>query len=488
MGREKLTSPSTFDRRGALLSLTGAAALSALPKSAAARQALEGRKGDALSLESALRALLHRSSSFQRLGVERLALHDKPDIAAALILALRFGGATSAEDVEATLRRVTGETEPNGWFEWMLWQETHPEIEPHPSFYAIKRDLFLSIDPKFEAFLRPEHLRRDNAKIRFEEVTWGGVRKDGIPSLDFAEVQGAKLPGDPQMISAREAGYLRDEDLVFGVAIDGDVRAFPLRIMGWHEMFNAVIGGVPLALAYCTLCGAGFLFETAVQGRAKPFVFGSSGFLYRSNKLMFDRETHTLWNQYTGKPVMGPLASEDIALARRPVTIAPWADWRAEHPATRVLSLDTGHRRNYGSGVVYNEYFSSRGLMFPAQVDQRRAAQKDFVFGVRTAAAARAWSLKAFEGGRVINDRVGALSLVLIGDAAGRTVRAYDRGEREFARDAEGRLVAEGEVWRRTEDALIGPNGARAPRVAGRLSYWFAWHGYLGADATLYDG
>ena len=98
------------------------------------------------------------------------------------------------------------------------------------------------------------------------------------------------------MIAAGDADYLRDDDLVFGVEINGDIRAYPLRIMGWHEMFNEVIGGVPVALAYCTLCGAGILFETAVEGRDEPFVFSTSGFLYRSNKLMYDRQTESMWN------------------------------------------------------------------------------------------------------------------------------------------------------------------------------------------------
>ena len=98
-------------------------------------------------------------------------------------------------------------------------------------------------------------------------------------------------------------------------------------------------GGVPAALAYCTLCGSGILFETAVAGRPEPFVFGSSGFLYRSNKLMYDRETNSLWNQFLGSPVVGPLTGSGIELEIRPVVITSWGDWRAGHPHTKVLSL-----------------------------------------------------------------------------------------------------------------------------------------------------
>ena len=92
-------------------------------------------------------------------------------------------------------------------------------------------------------------------------------------------------------------------------------------------MFNETIGGVPVALAYCTLCGAGILFETKVEGRDEPIVLASSGFLYRSNKLMFDRQTNSLWNQFTGQPVSGPLFRSGIALKIRPVVFTSWAKW-----------------------------------------------------------------------------------------------------------------------------------------------------------------
>ena len=315
-------------------------------------------------------------------------------------------------------------------------------------------------------------------KIRLEEITWGGVQVDGIPSLD-----------NPRLIKARAADYLLDDDLVFGVEINGDARAYPLRIMGWHEMFNDVIGGVPVALAYCTLCGAGILFETQVDGRDKPFVFGSSGFLYRSNKLMFDRETDSLWNQFTGEPVVGPLVGSGIALKIRPVAITSWQRWLDRHPDTRVLSIETGHRRDYGSGVVYSDYFASPNLMFPAMVrGGELPGQKDYVFGIRAPGAAKAWPLTAFEEAPVINDRVGPLQVVLIGDAATRTVRAYKRGGHSFAEGARpGTLAGPGGDWTIEEEQLVGPAGERLARVPGHISYWFAWDGYLGVGSELYQ-
>lgn len=408
-------------------------------------------------------------------ALEAIRLRGNPDMAAGLIEAMRFTSGPDQQVVEV-LEAITGEQAGDDWFDWMLWQERHPALIPHPDYARMKRDLYLRIDPNFDGFLRPRWLARDKMKIRLEEITWGGVLKDGIPSLD-----------GPRMIAADEAGYLRDDDLVFGVAINGDVRAYPLRIMGWHEMFNDVIGGVPVALAYCTLCGSGILFETSVKGRRKPFVFGSSGFLYRSNKLMFDRESLSLWNQFTGKPVVGPLADSGIELRQRPVVITHWADWRRVNPGTSVLSLETGHARNYGSGVVYRDYFASKDLMFPTNVDQAKLRQKDYVFGLRLFGGAKAWPLAAFERRRIINDAVAGQPVVLIGDAAGRTVRAYERGDETFAADAGALIGSDGAEWQVTEDALVGPAGQRLGRLAGHVAYWFAWNGYLGAESEFYE-
>ncbi len=391
------------------------------------------------------------------------------DLVSSLIFASRFGARGAGFD--ETLEALTGEKR-TGWFEWMLWQEENPEVDSHPAYYLFKTNILLQIDQNFDLFFSKKYILPDSMKIRFEEVTWGGVRKDGIPSLDM-----------PPMVEAGAADYLADDDLIFGVSINGDTRAYPLRIMGWHEMFNEVIGGVPVALAYCTLCGAGILFETKL-GEDEPLIFGSSGLLYRSNKLMFDRKTHSLWNQFTGKPVSGQLVDSGIELKQRPVVITEWKAWKANNPETKVLSMNTGFLRDYGSGVVYNDYFNSDDLMFPALLKGKELTQKDFVFGVRLAGGAKAWPLAAFSDKKVINDSAGFQNLVLIGDAKTRTVRAYDRGELEFAQD----LRADGVDWIMTEDALVASDGRKAARVAGHVAYWFAWAGYLGDDAEYYDG
>ncbi|MGY9055681.1 MAG: DUF3179 domain-containing protein [Alphaproteobacteria bacterium] len=338
--------------------------------------------------------------------------------------------------------------------------------------HRFKSAIFYALDADFERFFGPGK----PYDIRVEEVTWGGVTVDGIPALD-----------QPKFLTPNQADYMVGTDEVCGVEINGDARAYPLRIMGWHEMFNDVIGGVQVSLAYCTLCGAGILFEgdhpdRAKHGVEKPFTFGSTGFLYRSNKLMYDRNTDSVWNQFTGEPVAGKLRGSGIALGIRPVVITTWAKWQEKHPDSKVLDVDTGFRRNYGSDVVYNAYFSSDTLMFPALGDQTKKLQhKDQVFGLRFDGQAKAWPLTAFAGGKVLNDAVGAVNVVLIGDADSRTVRAYDRGGLEF----DSKLQApNGQTWTLTEDALVDRTGRRLVRLPGHVAYWFAWAGYLDSDTV----
>jgi hypothetical protein len=363
------------------------------------------------------------------------------------------------------LETLTSAHAGSRWFDWMLWQQAHPEVSAYPGYAGFLADLLAGIDPQFRRFVRAGVPHA----IRLEEIAWGGVAVDGIPALD-----------NPKLIAAEAATYLNRDDPVFGVEINGDARAYPLRIANWHEMVNDIVGGVPISLAYCTLCGAGILFDGRVAGRDQPFTFGSSGLLYRSNKLMYDRQTDTLWNQFTGRPAVGPLVGSGIALTPLPVTLTTWAQWRMRHPGTRGLSLDTGFVRDYGPGVAYRDYFASPELMFPALFRDKRLSQKDLIFGIRVPGGVKAWPLAAFAGGAVLSDRVGFLDVVLVGDPRGLGARAYRSDGHHFNRAAVAdELVSGGARWRVTEAALIGPEGESLPRLPGHVAYWFAWAGYF---------
>ena len=415
-------------------------------------------------------AFFARNPGARNRALRFLVERDQKDVIPAFIAVLRVVPDEDGRIVEA-LQRLARARIGRDWKAWLEWQEEHTEVRAYRGFIRFKADILAGIDPAFRDFL----YRGVRHEIRIEEIVWGGVKKDGIPALVNA----------PQ-IPAAAADYLTDAELVFGVSIGGDSRAYPLRILDWHEMFNDVVGGVPVSLAYCTLCGSGILFDTRVPGRDEPFVFGSSGLLYRSNKLMYDTETESLWNQFTGRPVVGELTGSGIELKMLPVVISSWADWRSMHPDSTVLSLDTGFTRDYRPGQPYGTYFGSPDLMFPVVVRDRRLAPKDRIFVLRDGDHEMAWALSVFGEGAVLHDRVGELDVVLVGNGATETVRAYDSGGRRFAAIPGdlSELDLDGSRWRITEDAVVGPGGERLPRLPGHVAYWFAWASYK-ADRPL---
>lgn len=189
---------------------------------------------DDLLLDALVNNLTHPG---QHIRVEALkALEELGDPAAipAFIELLRFDMVFGLSTV-LVLERLTGEKLGENWPAWVEWLQKHEEIRPNSGFLAWKSFHLSRIDLAFENFLYPGVPYR----TRIEEIVWGGVRKDGIPALT-----------NPKHVKPEEATYLTPKELVFGVSINGDQRAYPLRILDWHEMFNDVVGGKPVTLSY----------------------------------------------------------------------------------------------------------------------------------------------------------------------------------------------------------------------------------------------
>jgi len=190
--------------------------------------------------------------------------------------------------------------------------------------------------------------------IDADAIRAGGPVRDQIPALD-----------DPAVVPAAEAPWPDDVPVV-GVEVGGEARAYPLAVLAYHELANDTLGGVPILVSYCPLCGTALVFDRRIEG--EPHRFGVSGLLYKSDLLMFDRESESLWSQIRADAVTGPLEGRRLALLRS--RIEPWSAWRARHPQTTVLSRDTGHRRRYGV-APYGDYATSEKLMFPVEYSRR---------------------------------------------------------------------------------------------------------------------
>jgi len=373
---------------------------------------------------------------------------------------LDVAGLNHDERIFPLLRRRTGEKrrdDLHAWFDY-LWARDYRAPEYYPEFKARTHAL---IDPRFAEYFAADRA----ATIRLDEIRWGGVKRDGIPPLK-----------NPAMIPAAKATYLRDSHVVFGVTINGESRAYPKRILAWHEMVKDRIGGEELNGVYCTLCGSMMLYRTAIGGQ--HYELGTSGFLYRSNKLMYDHGTKSLWSTLTGEPVVGPLVGRGLKLAPLPVVTTTWGEWRRFHPDTQVLSLETGHDRDYGEGVAYRNYFSTDEPMFSVPTLDRRLKNKAEVLALRFGEPTARPTVIAAEvlvRNPVFHGRVGAQDYVVLTDKSGAN-RVYESAGRKFIAEPQDRVRDErGHLWHPTEAALRAENGQTLARLPAHRAFWFGW-------------
>jgi hypothetical protein len=368
------------------------------------------------------------------------------------------------------LERRTGkrfDPQLRGWRDWM-WSLPY---DPHPDYARFKGQLYGSrIDRRMTRFF-PAGVK---SLIRLDEIDWGGVTVNGIPPLYY-----------PKVLPAAEARYLRDGHVVFGLVVNGEARAYPKRILAWHEMARDRVGGVELHVVYCTLCGTVIPYDSVAGNRT--WRLGTSGLLYRSNKLMFDEETASLWSTLEGRPVVGELVDADLQLQSRSVVTTTWGEWRAAHPETTVLSLDTGHERDYSEGAAYRDYFSHDDLYFQVPDADRRLKNKAEVLTLRVRPAAggdavavaiaqallRRHTVYHFEAaGRrlvVVTSRAGANRVYALGTSG--LVFQSRRSERDPVVDGDGRS------WHVTEEALVRADDSadRLPRIPAQRAFWFGW-------------
>ena len=205
-----------------------------------------------------------------------------------------------------------------------------------------------------------------NSTIPDSKILSGGPPRDGIPSID-----------KPRFLSAEKAKYLKSEDRVLGITFAGESRAYPIRILNWHEIVNDVIKGHSVAVTFCPLCGSGIVYKADIDG--KPYKFGVSGLLYNSDVLLYDRETETLWSQILSKAVSGRLVDKKLEVI--PSSHTSWQAWKKKHPNTKVLSNETGFVRDYQRSP-YGTYDSDVSTYFPVEFKSKKYHPKERVLGI----------------------------------------------------------------------------------------------------------
>ncbi len=319
--------------------------------------------------------------------------------------------------------------------------------------------------------------------LPLDDLLSGGPPPDGIPAID-----------DPQHQPVGDVDWLDDDEPVLSLTVGEETRAYPLRVLTWHEIANDVVGGVPVAVTYCPLCNSGVAFERTVEG--EETTFGVSGLLYADNLVMFDRATESLWPQLTGRAAVGVRTGTELRSI--PVGTVGWAQFRDEHPDALVLSRETGHDRDYGRNpyVGYDDPGSDPLFPLPEELDRRLPA-KARVVGVGTGDDAVAVERSRLASVGAVAVDVGerpvtlwhlpgqrsALGAAEIAEGAEiGTVAAFvarlDGEELRFARDAAGAVTDEatGSTWNAFGRATDGPLAGQRLRPAVHLdTFWFSW-------------
>lgn len=317
--------------------------------------------------------------------------------------------------------------------------------------------------------------------------------KDAIPAIVdpafAADWSGVDAPTDV------ERPLLPDESPVVGVVRDGEARAYPLRILDWHEVVNDHFGG-PLLVTYCPLCGSAVVAERTVTGRESTF--GVSGKLWRDNLVLYDDLTGSLWGQIVAMAIRGPLTGEQLIVL--PSQFTTWGTWRSDHPDGRVLLPPPASNTVRGPDATF-DYFQAKygyedepgvaGWVTDAGDRPGSLHAKELVLGINHDGAARAYPFAAVRASGVINDRVGDLPVVVT-VAPGETLTAYVRDVDgvvpEFAPAGDTYLRGAGTRWNRTtgEAVAAGHRGERLVRANDRPPmFWRGWKNFH-PDTSVY--
>lgn len=400
---------------------------------------------------------------------------------AAMALVLAACGGATAPPEEAPSSGGTGET------------STTSEVPSTETTVATAAQGVLPEGPSALANMNDDAF--PPALIDTNEIISGGPPPDGIPPID-----------DPVFISVADNLDLLDPaEAVVALDVGGDARAYPVRAMIWHEIVNDTVGGVPVSVTYCPLCNSAVSYRREIRG--VETTFGTSGRLFASALVMYDRATESLWTHFDGRAVVGILAGEQLESIPSP--LMAWGDFRSAYPTGQVLDwTQTGFRRNYGVNP-YTGYDNpdTDPFLFRGVLDDRAVA-KQRVVGVEVDDVAVAFSLNLLAVGdaNALNETVGDQPIVILWKSG--QASALDRASVAEGVDvgtagvfdpmvdgtvlvfsAEGSSFVDettGSTWNLAGEAIEGPlTGTRLERLDHLDTFWFAWSTYKPGTALV---
>ncbi|MGH2954656.1 MAG: DUF3179 domain-containing (seleno)protein [Solirubrobacterales bacterium] len=301
------------------------------------------------------------------------------------------------------------------------------DLPAPPGYRERKAELFLEIEPKWAPFFADS-----DSEIDWRLVSWGGVLIDDRPEGDPDPCPRSCIPAldDPPLTPASEGEWYPDERTVFGVAVGGEAVALPKNIMEVHEMVNLTIGGRRLGIPYCTLCGSAqaYLLDSVPAGVERP-VLRTSGLLSRSNKVMYDLNSQSVLDTFTGRALSGPLADAGVTLEQTGVVASTWREWRRAHPETEIVAEDGGIGREYPVDPLGGR--DDEGPIFPVgDVDPRLPVQENVVGAIAPGGTPVAFPVAEAVAAVREGERVAAEGVEAVADGDG--LRMRTAGGREL--------------------------------------------------------
>ena len=388
--------------------------------------------------------------------------------------------APSTQDPEGTISPSDGDVSPAP-------PVFAPLVEPDPDYERALEDARFNT-----SYWRDTDFSRHTVPL--SEFRSGGPPPDRIPPVD-----------NPKFVTPNEANFhLDNEEPVMAFELNGDARAYPLQILIFHEIVNDVVAGVPVVITYCPLCNSAIVFERTLEGVVLDF--GTTGNLRNSDLVMYDRQTRSWWQQFTGEAVVGALAGRQLTFLSAP--IISWQDFKDAYPDGMALSHDTGFRREYGTNP-YPEYDlpSTDPFLFDG-VSDGRLRPKERVVAVTVGEVPVAFPFSTLEEERVISHRVGGMEIVVFFQDGTRSALDSDlfafskdvgatgvfdpvlEGRTLTFRQENGRIVDDqtGSTWNILGHAVDGELAGKmlAPIVHGN-HFWFAWAAF-NPDTAIYPG
>lgn len=346
------------------------------------------------------------------------------------------------------------------WLEWETWV-TQNEIEPLEGFLDWKVRFYRSYHPLVGHMLDVSPTVDD-----FHRIRWGSCDRSTLHPLN-----------GPAFLPTGETDYLEDDDIIYGFEVGDEAYAVPRFIHFPHEMLNAELNGRPICLSLCTMCNSPILYDRRVDGRT--YQFGSTGLIWHGNKAMYDEETHSLWNQQTGRPIAGDMFAEgDVSLEFLPITQTAWEEWHEEHPDTWVLDPDTGYEYDYEyyrdyDGFIKRHYWENDDVAHPGVRETGETLSGgEYVYGVDVADGVRVYPVEAVRENQPVVDTVDGQDAVVVmhsGDVA-----VYEAPSTPVTRTGSELVDADDRRWEITHDGLLG-NGEALDRIAGRHGLWLSF-------------